>query len=156
MHMSRLFALALSLVLVISGAARADQTTLDSLIDLALKNYPDLQAASLSEAGLSYDARAAGALPDPQFTLSLLNLPTSSLALDETPMSGVAVGVSQRLPWARQVAGAFSSGRPAPSSESRGHPSRSRAAGSRCLRGPTSITRTGHSRTLCFGNTRTC
>jgi outer membrane protein TolC len=81
------------------GKAQAQQAVLDSLIDLALENNPELAAAAHIRQSTAQTARAAGALPDPALSVGFLNLPASSLALDETPMSGVSLGLSQKIPW---------------------------------------------------------
>lgn len=78
---------------------RAGQATLDSLIAAALNNNPGFRAASFTAKASEYSARSAGALPDPSFSVGLSNVPRSSLALDETPMSGVALGLTQTIPW---------------------------------------------------------
>ncbi len=73
--------------------------TLDSLIELAQDHNPELKAMHYSERSARNSARAAGSLPDPNLTLGILNLPHNSLALDETPMSGIKIGLSQSIPW---------------------------------------------------------
>lgn len=78
---------------------RAGQETLDSLIATALINNPGFKAANLKASASAYSAKAAGVLPDPSFSVGLSNVPRSSLALDETPMSGVALGLTQTIPW---------------------------------------------------------
>ncbi len=88
------------LVVIFSpGTVSADQATLDSLIELARNRNPDLLAARHETEAAAYRADASGALPDPTLGLALMNLPRSSLALDETPMSGVHVGLTQMIPW---------------------------------------------------------
>ena len=81
------------------GSAPAKQEVLDSLINVALKSNPDLSAANFAEQASAHTARSAGALPDPQVTVGILNLPNNSFALDQTPMTGVALGFSQQVPW---------------------------------------------------------
>jgi outer membrane protein TolC len=81
------------------SAAQDNQTTVDSLVQLALQRNPSLTAAQYRFEADQYRAAAAGGLPNPQLSIGLLNLPASSLALDETPMSGVQVGLMQKIPW---------------------------------------------------------
>lgn len=78
---------------------------LDTIIRKALERNPRLQSMRLQSESAVLSARAAGALPDPQLGIALMNLPHSSLALDETPMSGVQVGITQRIPWPGELSG---------------------------------------------------
>jgi len=77
----------------------ADNPALDGLIKTALENNPDIKAAVYERSAAEFKAGSAGSLPDPQFSVSAVNLPRTSLSLDETPMSGVVLGVSQMIPW---------------------------------------------------------
>lgn len=97
--------LALLLALFSYGPASADQITLDSLIELAKVNNPDLRSAHYETEAAEYRASASGALPNPTVGLALMNLPHSSLAFDETPMSGVQVGLTQMIPWPGKLSG---------------------------------------------------
>lgn len=81
------------------AATAGAQEVLDSLIRVALKNNPRIQSARFEQAAAEYRAEAAGVLPDMQFMVAAMNLPRTSLSLDETPMSGVVFGVSQMVPW---------------------------------------------------------
>ncbi|MCP4633426.1 MAG: TolC family protein [candidate division Zixibacteria bacterium] len=72
---------------------------LDSLITEALKANPDIIAADYELQSKKYSVSATGQLPDPQFSIGFLNLPHSSLSFNETPMSGISVGISQKFPW---------------------------------------------------------
>lgn len=82
-----------------SATANADQEKLNRLIQAALENYPELTVTRLNQTAAFSRSSAAGDLPDPMLSLGLLNLPSGSLALDETPMSGIAIGLSQQIPW---------------------------------------------------------
>ncbi|TYO98252.1 outer membrane protein TolC [Geothermobacter ehrlichii] len=73
--------------------------TLDRLVDEALRNNPDLQAARARWQMVGHQEIPAGTLPDPQLSLSLVNLPTDTLAFDETPMSGKDIRLSQKFPF---------------------------------------------------------
>lgn len=85
--------------LIPPGTASANQATLDSLIELAMTNNPDLLAADYQIAAAEYRAKASGALPDPTVGIAAMNLPHSSFAFDETPMTGVQLGITQMIPW---------------------------------------------------------
>lgn len=82
-----------------TGNTQANEKTLDSLITIALANNPQLKAADYTAQASMYESRVAGTLPDPTFSVGLMNLPRSSFALDEVPMSGVSLGLSQVIPW---------------------------------------------------------
>lgn len=73
--------------------------TLDSLVQIALENNPEILSSKYSQQSAEFKAKSAGTIPDPKFTIAALNMPRSSLSLDETPMSGIALGLSQTIPW---------------------------------------------------------
>jgi len=79
--------------------AKAQQEVLDSLINLALKNNPSVSAAAYMRQSTASNTRGAGALPDPALSIGVMNLPANSLSLDETPMSGISIGLMQKFPW---------------------------------------------------------
>ncbi|MDA8363018.1 MAG: TolC family protein, partial [Gammaproteobacteria bacterium] len=72
--------------------------TLDEALQLALARSPVLaQARAEIEAGrnkVEYDSQ----LPDPALTLDAQNLPASTLALNQSGMSMLGIGVSQKFP----------------------------------------------------------
>jgi len=82
-----------------ASRSSAGQETLDSLISLALKNNPDIAAAGFMKESVADESEAAGTLPDPLLTAGVMNLPANSFSLDQTPMSGVSIGLTQKLPW---------------------------------------------------------
>ncbi len=94
-----LFALWLALLCSAAAAGEGRKVGLLELEELALESNSTLAAASARHRSLEYRAAAAGVLPDPQLTVGILNLPRSSLSFDETPMSGVSIGLSQTIPW---------------------------------------------------------
>lgn len=73
--------------------------TLDSLIAVALERNPAIHAAEYSRSAAEFKAKSTGLLPDPTLSAAVLNLPRTSLSFDETPMSGVVLGLSQAVPW---------------------------------------------------------
>ena len=77
---------------------------LDSLINQAVANNPDLQTAEYHVQAARSMVKSEGWLPDPNLTIALSNLPKSSLALDQTPMSGIALNFSQKIPWPGKLA----------------------------------------------------
>ncbi len=65
----------------------------------ALAASPELRAAQHRARAVAARADAAGALSDPVLSLSVNNLPLPSFSLSSTPMSGLKIGLSQRIPW---------------------------------------------------------
>ena len=89
----------LSLPLPSLAGDKQTPTTLDSLVRIALAANPDIRAAQFDLAAAEYRAKTAGSLPDPMVSVGALNLPRTSLRFDETPMSGLSIGLSQAIPW---------------------------------------------------------
>jgi len=77
----------------------SENHTLDSLIMVALERHPSIRAAEYRHSAAEHQAEFAGWLPDPKLSVAVLNLPRTSLSFDETPMSGVVLGLSQSIPW---------------------------------------------------------
>ena len=69
------------------------------LIQEALENNPGLEAAVLRAQSAEKVISQAGALPDPQLNLGLLNLPVNSFAFDQEPMTGKLIGIMQKFPF---------------------------------------------------------
>lgn len=86
-------------VFLLAADIKAGPETLDSLIRTALKNNAGLLAANNRYQAMRHEAKAAGALPDPQINLSAMDLPRKTLSLTEMEMSGISVGLSQTIPW---------------------------------------------------------
>jgi len=89
-------------LLLVSASQAGDinnNRTLDSLIQVALKRNPAIQAVEYKQLASEYQAKYAGWLPDPQLAVGVLNLPRTSFSFNETPMTGVSVGLSQTIPW---------------------------------------------------------
>lgn len=72
---------------------------LSGLIQEALANNPGVQAALLRAQSAEKVISQAGALPDPQLNLGLLNLPVNSFAFDQEPMTSKMIGVVQKFPF---------------------------------------------------------
>ncbi len=84
---------------LVAADINAGPETLDSLIQAGLKNNASLLAANNRYLAMRHEAKAAGALPDPQINLSAMDLPRKTLSLTEMEMSGISVGLSQTIPW---------------------------------------------------------
>jgi outer membrane protein TolC len=76
--------------------------SLEALVSEALAKSAELAALWQRIEATEASVRPAGALPDPTASVGISNVPTWDLALDRTPMSGVDLGVQQRLPAARK------------------------------------------------------
>lgn len=87
------------LAAIIASTQATEIPVLDSLIQVARNQNPTIEAARQKLSAQEYRESYAGWLPDPQLSVGWLNLPRSSLALDETPMSGVQIGLMQKIPW---------------------------------------------------------
>ena len=94
-----IFAL-LFLLSAITPPVFADENpVLNNLVDQAMANNPDLQAAK--ERWQMYDQKVlpAGTLDDPRLGLAFSNYPVDSFKADQTPMTGNEVQLSQGLPF---------------------------------------------------------
>ncbi len=81
------------------GQESSSNKIVDSLVQIALENNPEILSNKYSQQSAEFKAKSAGTIPDPKFTIAALNMSRSSLSLDETPMSGIALGLSQTVPW---------------------------------------------------------
>jgi len=104
--MKKYFLLFLAIVFVFGGFAAFSQTKdnntndiLKALIQEALENNPGLEAAVQRALSAEKTIPQAGALPDPQLTFGLSNLPVNSFSFDQDPMTGKVIGVMQMFPF---------------------------------------------------------
>lgn len=72
--------------------------TLDKAISLAQSNDEWLEQSTLREQHLIHLSQGAAALPDPTFSLSLLNIPLYNVTFDQEAMTQLKIGASQMLP----------------------------------------------------------
>lgn len=72
---------------------------LKELIQEALDNNPRLEAAIQRTLSAEKAIPQAGALPDPQFTLSMMNLPVNSFDFNQEPMTGKLISFMQMFPF---------------------------------------------------------
>ena len=94
------FVLTMTLSATITYAQSEENVLLlDSLIEAALKNNPHLQSLHSAVLVDSVKIPQSGALPDPVLTLSMMNLPTNSFALDQEPMTGKQITLMQLFPF---------------------------------------------------------
>ena len=71
---------------------------LDNAIAMALNNDPWLVGNQQSQEAVESQAVAAGTLPDPKMSVSVVNLPTDTFDFDQEAMTQFKVGVSQMFP----------------------------------------------------------
>jgi len=92
-------AICLAVLTLLPQASSAQELILDSLIAEGLRANPDLKAAKVSFQAEKLRAKAYGTLPDPTLGLAFSNLPVDSYDLDQTPMSGISLGITQMVPF---------------------------------------------------------
>ena len=80
-------------------AAAQAPATLDSLVREALARNPELRSSYQVWQASEVKIPQAGSLPDPMVSFSLANLPVNSFALDQEPMTGKKISVSQMFPF---------------------------------------------------------
>jgi len=99
-HIARrgLLALGVALPPGVQAQAPTDTLRLPEAIALAREANPGLIAARLQADAAALRPSQAGALPDPQLTLGLVNRPLNGFGTDEM-MTMNTVGVTQMLPW---------------------------------------------------------
>jgi cobalt-zinc-cadmium efflux system outer membrane protein len=73
--------------------------TLQQFVDEALKNNPEFASVQKNWQSAQAQVAQAGALPDPQLGLSIMNLPTNSFAFDQEPMTGKKIALMQMFPF---------------------------------------------------------
>ncbi len=96
----------LSLILIflaipslLTGQKAGSTEDLARIIQEGLSNNPDLKAGFENWQADRAKIPQAGALPDPQLSLNLLNLPVNSFAFDQEPMTGKQVALMQMFPF---------------------------------------------------------
>ena len=77
----------------------APLATLQHLIGEALKNSPEIAAASHEKDAAGHRVSAAGALDDPMVEAGLISVPIESWRLNREDMTMKMLGISQRLPY---------------------------------------------------------
>ncbi|MBD3377213.1 hypothetical protein GF406_19440, partial [candidate division KSB1 bacterium] len=75
------------------------QTDIHDLVAEALAKNPGLEAVRERVEATRETVSQAGALPDPQLNLGLMNLPVNSFAFDQEPMTSKMIGVMQLFPF---------------------------------------------------------
>lgn len=77
----------------------AEQTiSLNQAIKLAQQNDPWLQGSRLKQQAVEHRSVAAATLPNPSVSVSMMNLPTDTLNVNQEAMTQFKLGVSQMFP----------------------------------------------------------
>jgi len=63
----------------------------------ALKKHESIEAVSFKSKALSEEAELKGSWGDPKFKIAAKNFPKDTLEKDQTPMTGIEFGVSQKI-----------------------------------------------------------
>ena len=99
---------ALSSLWFFTAASAADEpgpeVKLDGLVEEALQNNPDLQAARERWEMAEHKVIPAQALDDPMLGFAFSNYPVDSLRADEAPMTGNELKLSQNVPFPGKLA----------------------------------------------------
>lgn len=72
--------------------------SLSEAIDQAIGQDPWLHSSKLKQTAIDNRSIAAGALPDPQLSIGMMNLPTDTWKFDQEGMTQFQVGIAQALP----------------------------------------------------------
>ncbi|MFS1702011.1 TolC family protein [Alteromonas sp. AMM-1] len=96
--------LLMSLLACPAMAEQPSSTSLNWLIDNAIRHDLTLQQSTQSEQSLTLQRDAVSSMPDPRFSLGVLNVPTDGFALNQEGMTQLRVGVSQMFPRGDSVA----------------------------------------------------
>jgi len=84
---------------VFSQDSAEEHILLTQLIQEALDNNPQLEAAVNRSLSAEKVIPQAGAMPDPQISLSMMNLPVNSFSFAQEPMTGKVISVMQMFPF---------------------------------------------------------
>ncbi|MGC8595801.1 MAG: TolC family protein [Candidatus Kryptoniota bacterium] len=82
------------------------QTQLDSLIDLALQNNPEIKTARYESSAAGTQVSVAGQLPDPQLKISAMNVPSNFILNSDMMTMVPQVTLMQMFPWFGKLAAA--------------------------------------------------
>jgi len=92
-------AICLSLLALLPQQSMAQKLILDSLMVEVIRVNPDLKAAELRYKAFEAKVPQAGSLPDPMLKAVASNLPIDSWSFDQSPMSGVELMLTQKIPF---------------------------------------------------------
>lgn len=85
------------ILFIIMFLSNTSASTFKELVD-RLENHNEVQAVFNNAKSISQMGGVNGSWGDPMFRIIAKNIPKDSLKLDETPMSGIEFGISQKIP----------------------------------------------------------
>lgn len=97
--MNKISFLIICLMTLTLGTTIAQTDSLSSLINEALKVSPKLKMLEMKKLAASNRVEQNSNLPDPVLGFGFMNLPVNSFSLDQEPMTGIGVGLSQAFPF---------------------------------------------------------
>ena len=86
----------LFVVIFLSGCFETKAMTFAQAIK-ALHSHESVDSVRLKSKALDKEAESRGSWGDPKFKIAAKNFPKDSLKDDQTPMSGIEMGVSQKI-----------------------------------------------------------
>lgn len=90
----------LLIIIFLTGAFQsAFSQSLDELIEIAVASSPELKMLEAKVNAATNRIEQNTNLPNPMLSLGLMNLPTSTFAFNEEPMTMKVVGLSQEIPF---------------------------------------------------------
>lgn len=90
--------LGLLLGLALVSPLQAQTMTLSDAIERAIEKDPWLTASTHKQASMEAMSQGATALPDPRFSVGMMNLPTDTFNYNQEGMTQLQFGVSQMIP----------------------------------------------------------
>jgi len=97
--MKKIRYLIISLSLLAYNFSLAQVDSLSELINLALQVSPKLKMLEMKKLAAFNRVEQNSNLPDPVLGFGFMNLPVNSFSLDQEPMTGIGVGLSQAFPF---------------------------------------------------------
>jgi len=91
--------LIISLIITAINISFAQTDTLSSLVNKAFEVSPKLKMLEMKKLAASNRVEQNSNLPDPVLGFGFMNLPVNSFSLDQEPMTGIGVGLSQAFPF---------------------------------------------------------
>jgi len=97
--MNKIGLLIIGLTLIALKFSFAQAESLSDLINQALEVSPKLKMLEMKKLAASNRVEQNSNLPDPVLGFGFMNLPVNSFSLDQEPMTGIGVGLSQAFPF---------------------------------------------------------
>ena len=85
--------------LVWQSSQAAVTLSIERAVSIALQDNPGLAEMQARAEAASHQPSQAGALPDPELSFTMSNVPLDGFDLTQEPMTQFQIGISQKLPW---------------------------------------------------------